>query len=52
MIAFASAPTIEGKKPSSLMIFNKRGKNSWELWEKYGSYICEEFLLDYFVLKM
>jgi hypothetical protein len=51
MIAFASAPTIEGKKPSSLMIFNKRGKNTFKLWEKYGMGICKEFMLEQFVLK-
>ena len=51
MIAFASAPTIKGKKPASLMNFNSCGRNTADLWRKYGKDICESFELEYFELK-
>jgi len=51
VIAFASAPTIQGKKPASLMNFNWCGKNTAELWQKYGKDICESFELEFFELK-
>jgi len=51
MIAFASAPTIKGKKPASLMNFNSCGRNTAALWRKYGKDICESFELEYFELK-
>lgn len=51
MIAFASAPTIQGKKPASLMNFNSCGRNTAALWRKYGKDICESFELEHFELK-
>lgn len=51
MIAFSAAPTIEGKKPSSLMTFNSQGKNSVALWRRHGLEICEFFELEQFELK-
>lgn len=51
MVAFASAPTIQGKKPASLMNFNSGGRNTANLWRKYGKEICESFNLEFFELK-
>jgi hypothetical protein len=51
VIAYGAAPTIEGKKPSSLMTFNSRAKNAMNLWKRYGEEICGLFGLDWFVLK-
>ncbi len=51
MIAFAAAPTIQCKKPSSLMSFTSYGKNKAVLWNMYGAEICENFQVKFFVLK-
>lgn len=51
MIAFCAAPTIKGKKPSSLMSFNTQGKNTMSLWRRYGREVCELFELHHFELK-
>lgn len=51
IVAFAAAPTIQRKKPASLMNFNSCGRNTAALWRKYGKEICESFKLDSFELK-
>ncbi|OPY57797.1 MAG: hypothetical protein A4E55_01377 [Pelotomaculum sp. PtaU1.Bin035] len=52
VIAFQAAPTVKGKKPSSLMAFNNsRGKDYPALWKRYGQEICRELELQYFELK-
>lgn len=51
MIVFASAPTIQGKKPASLMNFNSGGRNTAALWQNYGKEICEAYNLEFFELK-
>lgn len=51
MVAFAAAPTIKGKKPSSLMIFNAGGRNTMVLWRQHGAEICDIFGLEQFELK-
>ena len=50
-IAFGAAPTLMGKKPSSLIAFNSKAKGHVFLWRRYGREICEEFQLQYLVLK-
>ncbi|MDD4238506.1 MAG: DUF3793 family protein [Desulfotomaculaceae bacterium] len=50
-IAFGAAPTVMGKKPSSLIAFNNKVKGNMLLWQRYGREICEELKLQYFVLK-
>lgn len=49
-ISFGAAPTIKGKKPSSLLVFSTR-KNLFTLWHSYKLEICPEFNLEYFELK-
>lgn len=51
MIAFSAAPTIKGKKPSSLITFNSHGKNPLSLWMAHGLEVCRFFQLEQFVLK-
>lgn len=51
IVAFSAAPTIEGKKPSTLMIFNSEGKNTMALWREHGSQICEFFEIEQFEMK-
>lgn len=50
-IAYGTAPTQKGMKPSSLMSFSTKGKNLYQLWEKYKYEICMDLSLDFFVLK-
>lgn len=50
-IAFGAAPTVMGKKPSSLIAFNSKLKGHKFLWQRYGREVCEELKLQYFVLK-
>lgn len=51
LVAFGAAPTLKGKKPSSLLAFNNRGKNHLALWKRYGPEICKELELHYYELK-
>ncbi len=51
MIAYNAAPTIEGQKPSTLIVFTSYRKDSMFLWKQYGPEICSAFGLDYFELK-
>lgn len=51
LIAFAAAPTIHKIKPSTLMRFGTSGRNTAELWRKFGNEICDEFGLEHFELK-
>ena len=50
-IAYWTAPTKKGVKPSSLMSFSTKGRNLYRLWEKYKHILHENLNLDYFVLK-
>lgn len=50
-IAFGAAPTLMGKKPSSLIAFNSKVKGHKSLWQRYGREVSEELKLQYFVLK-
>jgi len=50
-IAFGAAPTLMGKKPSSLIAFNSKVKGHMFLWQRYGREVCEELKLQYLVLK-
>ncbi len=51
VISFGAAPTIKGKKPSSLLAFSARRKNIFTLWHYYKEDICREFDLEYCELK-
>lgn len=51
MVAFGAAPTIQGKKPSSLLVFNSSGRNTVSLWKEYGEETCKFFNLECFELK-
>ena len=51
MIAFAAAPTIQGRKPAALMSFTSYGRNTALLWKLYGSEICERFQVEFYLLK-
>lgn len=50
-IAFGAAPTVMGKKPSSLIALNSKVKGHKSLWQRYGREVCEDLKLQYFVLK-
>lgn len=51
IVSFGAAPTIKGKKPSSLLAFSMQRKNLFTLWHCYKHEICPEFNLEYFELK-
>jgi len=51
IISFGAAPTIEGKKPSSLMTFTIQRKNLLGLWQCHKQELCRELNLDFFELK-
>lgn len=51
LIAYYTAPTVKGKKPSSLMTFNNNGKNLLSLWQKYKKEVSSFLGLEYFELK-
>ncbi|MFX4261757.1 DUF3793 family protein [Pelotomaculum propionicicum] len=51
IISFGAAPTIKGRKPSSLIAFSGRRKNLFALWHCYKQEICLEFNLEYCELK-
>jgi len=50
-ISFGAAPTIKGKKPSSLLTFTMWRKNLFTLWHCYKKELCRELNLEYFELK-
>jgi len=50
-ISFGAAPTIKGKKPSSLLTFTMTRKNLLALWHYYKQDLCRELNLEYFELK-
>lgn len=51
VIAFGAAPTVCGKKPSSLLAFNSGGKNLLALWRQYGKDVSDSFNVKCFILK-
>ena len=51
MVAYGTAPTQKGMKPSSLMSFSKKGRNLFQLWEKYKYEVGAVLNLDFFILK-
>jgi hypothetical protein len=51
VISYGAAPTIKGRKPSSLIAFSTRRKNLFALWHCFKQEICPEFNLEYFELK-
>lgn len=51
VISFGAAPTIKGKKPSSLMTFTAWRKNSLALWQCHKHELCRDLDLDFFELK-
>ena len=51
IIAFSAAPTIKGKKPSSLVSLSNSRKCLPFLWKKYGSEVASELNLEYFVIR-
>ncbi len=50
-VAYGTAPTQKGMKPSSLMSFSTKGRNLYQLWGKYRDEINTALGLDFFVLK-
>lgn len=50
-ISFGAAPTIKGKKPSSLLTFTIRRKNLFTLWHCHKEELCRELNLEFFELK-
>lgn len=50
-VAYGTAPTLKGIKPSSLVSFSTRGRNLYQLWEKYKMKVSFELGLSYFELK-
>ena len=50
-ISFGAAPTIKGKKPSSLLNFTNKRKNLFTLWHCYKKELCRELNLEFFELK-
>ncbi len=51
IIAFGAAPTIRGKKPSSLVSLNNSKRNLFKLWKRYGEEICQELSLESYEIK-
>ncbi|MCY6957106.1 DUF3793 family protein [Clostridium brassicae] len=51
-IAYSTAPTIAGEKPSSLVVFkNREIKNLYKYWELYKEEIRREIPLEFYELK-
>lgn len=50
-IAYGTAPTLKGLKPSSLISFSTKGKNLYCLWEKYKHDICSSLEICFFEIK-
>ncbi|WP_193708361.1 DUF3793 family protein [Alkalibaculum sporogenes] len=50
IIAFGTAPTLRGKKPSSILTLKKQRKNVYYIWNRYKEEICSELGLDYYEL--
>ncbi len=51
IVSFGAAPTIKGKKPSTLLAFSVRRKNIFNLWNCHKQEICRELKLEYYELK-
>ena len=50
-VAYKTAPTRSGIKPSSLISFSVKNRNLYELWEKYKNEVCMYLGLQFFELK-
>lgn len=50
-LAYKTAPTRSGIKPSSLIAFSTKNKNLYKLWEQYKQDVIENLGLDFFELK-
>ena len=50
-VAYKTAPTRSGIKPSSLVSFSVKNKNLYELWEKYKDEVSLHLGLKFFELK-
>lgn len=50
-VAYWTAPTQKGMKPSSLVSFSTKGRNLYRLWEKYKHELHNDLNLDFFVLR-
>lgn len=51
IVAFAAAPTLKGKKPSSLISLKNNDKKLINLWKTYKDQIKEELGFNYFEIK-
>ena len=51
LVSFAAAPTIERKKPASLVILSSCGKNSLSLWEEHGEDFCRDLGMKQYTLR-
>lgn len=51
IIAYGAAPTVYGRKPSSLMTFTKNARNLYGLWSRFKNEVCKELELEFVELK-
>ncbi len=50
VIAYGTAPTVRGEKPSSLMTFTRNGRSLYDLWNTFKMETAEELKLEFMEL--
>lgn len=50
-IAYSAAPTVEGKKPSTVVNLGKNQRNLRVLWQKYKDYVAGSLGVSFFELR-